>query len=258
MSLPIALGIVLLCTLLAGAVSIFVHRTVHVELRRKHNEIGTAVFLQLGVIFAVWLAFVFSEVWSQYNSAADAVEMECSALQGAAVLASALPIQLGKPILDAEQSYIRGVIDDEWPAMFRQRDENQAVAAKLTQIIQETARIRPGNPADLGTRQQLLSFLEQANTHRGERVFQVGSGVPALLWCLLIGFGVVLAAFVTMAGVDNGGALVSFAMTFAAAVAAILVLIHLLDFPFEGALALSPQHFITTLSKIAIIAQSAQ
>jgi hypothetical protein len=109
----------------------------------------------------------------------------------------------------------------------------------------------------MGTRQQLLGFLEEANAHRSERIFQIGSGVPMLLWCLLIGFGIVLAAFVTMAGVDNGGALVSFSMTFAAAVAAILVLIHLLDFPFEGALALGPGPFMMALKKVALIAQSA-
>jgi hypothetical protein len=254
MSIAAALAIVIACTLVAGAVSVFVHHTVHIELRRKHNEIGTAVFLQLGVIFAVLLAFVFSEVWSQYNDAGEAVEMECSALQGAAVLASALPAPLGAPILAGEQSYIQSVIRDEWPVMFKTRDEDLSVATKLTRVIQETAQMRPATPSDLGTRQQLLSFLEQANTHRSERVFQIGSGVPVLLWCLLIGFGSVLAAFVTMAGVDNGGALVSFSMTFAAAVAAILVLIHMLDYPFEGALALGPEPFIIALKKVALAA----
>jgi hypothetical protein len=254
MSLPVALAIVLVCTLLAGAVSRFVHHTIHIELRRKHNEIGTAVFLQLGVIFAVLLAFVFSEVWSQYNEAGEAVQMECSALEGAAVLASALPRPMAEPLLSAEQSYIRAVIGKEWPLMARQRGETVTVAAKLTQIIQETARMQLSGAADLGTRQQLLGFLEQANTHRAERIFQISSGVPGLLWCLLIGFGVVLAAFVTMAGVDNGTALISFAMTFAAAVAAILVLINLLDYPFEGALALGPEPFMITLQKISALA----
>jgi hypothetical protein len=254
MSIAAALIIVVVCTLMAGAVSLFVHRTVHIELRRKHNEIGTAVFLQLGVIFAVLLAFVFSEVWNQYNDAGMAVEMECSALQGAAVLASALPAALGAPILKAEQSYIQSVIRDEWPMMFKNRGEDLTVATKLTQIIQATARMRPDGAADMGTRQQLLTFLEQADSHRAERIFQIGSGVPSLLWCLLIGFGVVLATFVTMAGVDNGGALVSFSMTFAAAVAAILLLIHLLDYPFEGALALGPEPFIVALKKVALVA----
>jgi len=258
MSLITALVIVFCCAVLAGAAGFTVHRHVHVELRRRHNEIGTAVFLQLGVIFAVLLAFVFSEVWNQYNDAANAVQAECSALQGAAVLASALPPAEALPILNAEETYIAGVIKKEWPRMRLARDEDSEVAGRLARLIQSVARYKPTDTADLGTRQQLLSFLEQANTERSNRLFQTGSGVPVLLWCLLIGFGTVLAGFVTMAGVENGGALVSFAVTFAAAVAAILVLIHLLDYPFEGALALGPQPFEVAAAKVSAMIPLAQ
>lgn len=255
MTLLVALAIVLAAALLAAAVSLLVHRYVHVELRRRHNEIGTAVFLQLGVIFAVLLAFVFSEVWSEYNNAGSAVQMECSALQGAAVLASALPSTEGQPILQAERSYIDGVIHHEWSQMSLARDEDSEVAGRIALLIQTVARYKPTNMADLGTRQQLLTFLEQANTDRSTRLFETGSGVPGLLWCLLIGFGTVLAVFVTLAGVENGGALISFSVTFAAAVAAILVLIHLLDYPFEGALALGPQPFVVAAAKVNAMIQ---
>lgn len=250
MTLLIALSTVIIASFIAAAASVLVHRTVHVEVRRRHNEIGTAVFLQLGVIFAVLLAFVFSEVWSEYNDAASAIEMESKALVGAAILASALPPAEGLPIIQAERTYITGVIRDEWPAMKAGRDEEPTVSVKLSHLIQETARMRPDNAADLGTRAQLLTFLEQAQMERSTRLFQLSSGVPILLWCLLIGFGTVLAIFVTLAGVENGGALISFSVTFAAAVAAILVLIHLLDYPFEGALALNSQPFVVALDQI--------
>jgi hypothetical protein len=251
MSLTVALAVVLVCAMSAGAVGLLVHRHVRLDMRRRHNEIGTAVFLQLGVIFAVLLAFVFSEVWDQYNDAANAVQLECSALQGAAVLAGSLPKAEGAPILQAEQSYVDGVIHHEWTQMALARGEEPESASRLVGLIQTVARYKPSNLADLGTRQQLLTFLERANTERSNRLFQAGSGVPALLWCLLIGFGGVLAIFVTLAGVENGGALICFSVTFAAAVAAILVLIHLLDFPFEGALALGPQPFLATAAKLS-------
>ncbi|MCB8874225.1 bestrophin-like domain [Acidisoma silvae] len=255
MSLSVALAIVLAATLLAGIVSLLVHRYVHVELRRRHNEIGTAVFLQLGVIFAVLLAFVFGEVWSDYNNAGNAVQLECSALQGAAVLASALPKAEALPILQAERHYIDGVVHQEWTTMSLSRDEDSAVAERLAKLIQSVAQMKPADMADLGTRQQILTFLEDANTDRSTRLFQTGSGVPVLLWCLLIGFGGILALFVTLAGVDHRIALVSFSITFAVAVAAILVLIHLLDYPFEGALAIGPQPFMVAAAKVQAMIQ---
>lgn len=253
MTLFTALSIIVAAGLVAAIGGMVVHRTVHVELRRRHNEIGTAVFLQLGVIFAVLLAFVFSEVWSEYNDAASAVEMESKSLVGAAILASAMPSNQGGPVLQAEKAYISAVVAKEWPEMASGRNEHPEVSVKLSHIIQETARMRPDNLADLGTRAQLLSFLEQAQMQRSSRLFQLASGIPSLLWCLLIGFGAVLAVFVTLAGVENGGALISFSVTFATAVAAILVLIHLLDYPFEGALALSPQPFTVALEQISLL-----
>jgi hypothetical protein len=257
MSLGIALALILASTLLAGSMSLWVHRRVRVDLRRRHHEVGTAVFLQLGVIFAVLLAFVFSEVWSDYNSAASAVEMECSSLEGAAVLASALPRDQAVSLLKAEMDYVGAVIHEEWPGMFKTRNEDPGADARLTRLIQVAAHVQPRNDADIGTRQQILVDLEQAHIQRTMRIFQLGSGVPVFLWVLLIAFGVVLAAFVGVAGVESGGALISFSMTFAAAVAGILVLIHLLDYPFEGALALPPGHFVYTLQKIAALIQSA-
>jgi Protein of unknown function (DUF4239) len=258
MPLSVAITVILVCTLLAGGVSMAVHRSIRVDVRRRHHEVGTAVFLQLGVIFAVLLAFVFSEVWSDYNSAASAVELECSSLEGAAVLASALPPDQAVPLLGDERAYVTSVIHEEWPGMFANRSEDLSTDNRLTRLIQTAAHLQPTAPADQVTRQQILVNLEQAHTQRTMRIFQLGSGIPVFLWVLLITFGVVLAAFVSVAGVESGGALISFSMTFAAAVAGILIMIHLLDYPFEGALALPPGHFVYTLQKIAMLAQQAR
>ncbi|WP_159014841.1 DUF4239 domain-containing protein [Acidisoma sp. S159] len=177
MSLTVALAIILVCTLLSGMVSALVHRRVHVDVRRRHQEVGTAIFLQLGVIFAVLLAFVFSEVWSDFNDAASSVELECSALEGAAVLATALPPGQAFPVLKAEQTYVEGVIRQEWPLMFSTRSENVEVDDMLHAAIVAVARLRPADAADLGLRQQILDYLEQAHTQRTIRTFQLGSGV---------------------------------------------------------------------------------
>jgi hypothetical protein len=44
--------------------------------------------MQLGVVFAVLLAFVFNEVRSEYNESAQAIVLEISAMHGAAVIAA--------------------------------------------------------------------------------------------------------------------------------------------------------------------------
>src|SRR5579884_994860 len=76
--------------LVSGALSWLIRTRVNLDALRRHHEVGSAVFLQLGVVYAVLLAFVFIQVWDQYNEAASAIDQECGALHGAAMLASTL------------------------------------------------------------------------------------------------------------------------------------------------------------------------
>jgi hypothetical protein len=82
------------------------------------------------------------------------------------------------------------------------------------------------------------------------RIYQAGSGIPTALWTVLIGFELILVAFVVLSGLRfwTTAALVS--GIFAASVSSILVVARLLDFPFEGALALSSHDFVTVTTKV--------
>src|ERR1700730_8976688 len=66
-------GLVLGSRLVAALICTLLHRIAHHDRFRRSHEVGYAVFLQLGVIFAVLLAFVFNGVWSDYNMAAQAI-----------------------------------------------------------------------------------------------------------------------------------------------------------------------------------------
>jgi hypothetical protein len=101
-----ALVVVTVCGTGAIALAFLVHRFIQLETRVRHHEVGTAVFLQLGVLYAVLLAFVFSEAFGQYTRAQQEVDQERAALHGAAMLASTLPIPAGKVILKLETLYI--------------------------------------------------------------------------------------------------------------------------------------------------------
>jgi hypothetical protein len=75
-------GLVLGTGLVAAFTCALLHRIVHHDRFRRYHEVGYAVFLQLGVIFAVLLAFVFNGVWSDYNTASRAIDSECASLHG--------------------------------------------------------------------------------------------------------------------------------------------------------------------------------
>ncbi len=93
-------GLVLGTGLVAAFTCALLHRIVHHDRFRRYHEVGYAVFLQLGVIFAVLLAFVFNGVWSDYNTASRAIDSECASLHGIAILSERLPSPARDAILD--------------------------------------------------------------------------------------------------------------------------------------------------------------
>ena len=99
-------GLVLGSGLVAALISTLLHRIVHHDTFRRYHEVGYAVFLQLGVIFAVLLAFVFNGVWSDYNTASQAIDSECASLHGIAILSDRLPSPARDAILDDLRTYL--------------------------------------------------------------------------------------------------------------------------------------------------------
>jgi hypothetical protein len=141
----------ILIVLLSGAAAIglsfAVHRLVHIDTRRRHQEVGTAVFLQLGVLFAVLLAFVFSEAYSEYGEAQQAIDLECAALHAASMIESTLPKPEARAMLGLEAAYIHDVIDSDWREMRDHRRGSRKAVATLTELMQTAALRDAQRPA---------------------------------------------------------------------------------------------------------------
>jgi hypothetical protein len=238
MTYLVACLVVGLCAAAAALASLIVSRTVPMEMRRRHYEVGSQVFLQIGVMFAVLLAFVFSEVWGQYNTAAQAINGECGALHGAAMLANALPDGKGRPLNQAIATYAGTVIDKEWPLMARRQRSAEAVE-DFRIAFDLAARLNPTQPGDAAIKSQVLTLLSLAHAERETRTFQVDLGLPLAMWIVLSLLALFLVSFVL------------FASAFTGCTVMVLVLVRMLDFPFEGALSLANTDFVKMLGEVS-------
>jgi hypothetical protein len=248
--------VVVLSAVASVALSYAVHRRVHIDTRRRHQEVGTTVFLQLGVLFAVVLAFVFSEAYSEYGDAQRAIDLECAALHAAAMIESTLPPDEARALLGLESGYIRDVIGSDWPEMRKHRRGSLKAVETLTALVQQGARLPARDAAAASTKLQLLALLSEAHAEREVRLYQAGNGLPTIVWAVLIGFSVLLSVFVALSGVETYRWLTLFGVTFAVCASAILSLVALLNYPFEGAIALTPADFAERLAEIQALLQA--
>lgn len=242
--------IIAVSTAAAVAFSYAVHKFVHVDTRRRHQDVGSALFLQLGVLFAMLLAFVFNEAYAEYDEAQRAIDLECSALHSAAMIESTLPAAQAVSLLRLETAYIKAVLRYEWPEMRADRHGSPRTVATMTELVQRAASLPTPSAADAPLKAQLLDLLSTAQTQREVRLYQARNGLPPVLWGVMIVFSVLLMVFVTLSGIESYQWLVMFVITFSICVSAILAFVGLVNYPFQGALALPPDDFAVRLAQI--------
>jgi hypothetical protein len=230
----------ILIVVFAGAASALgasiIDRMISRESRRRHHEVGSQIFQLIGIMFSVLLAFVFSEVWSEYNTAAQAIDTECAALHSAATLADTLPHSDARRINTAILGYTQFVLQQEWPVM-----REGAVGTRALEALRF-----PLNVATLAgsgeVKTAILELMSQAQAARETRLFQAGLGMPLAMWVMVTAMGGILIAFVLLSGTQPPGTVI-LAASFAVSIAMVLVLVRMLDYPFHGALALDHGRF---------------
>jgi ABC-type multidrug transport system fused ATPase/permease subunit len=249
MSYIAACAIIALSALLGAVAPFLVRRRISVETLRRHHEVGSYVFLQMGVIYAVLLAFVFTEVWSGYTAAAFAVRVEASNLVSAARLARGLPKDQADGVQNAIANYLKTTIHEGWPAM-AEGEQSDAANKAFAWLWSDTRGIVVGSGDYAILASQIFNRLDDANKARDERLFQMSNHVPMMLWTLLSTYAFVLLAFLLFFGVENVWSQAFFTGAFAGGIAFMIVVIAVLDFPFAGALRLSPQPMVQALEKV--------
>jgi hypothetical protein len=118
-------------------------------------------------------------------------------------------------------------------------------------LLQDAANLRLTDPNQQDNKAEILSLLAQAHTQREKRIFQASNGIPLPLWCALIAFTILLSLFVSFSGIKYRLTAVALAASFTVGIVSILVVARLLDYPFEGALALRPAGFIDVIGKVS-------
>ena len=237
-------GLVLGTGIVAAFICSLLHRIIHRDTFHRYHEVGYAVFL----IFAVLLAFVFNNVWSDYNVAAQAINSECASLHGIAILSDRLPSPARNAILDDLHTYFTTILDREWPDMQR-RNESRAAGASFQSLWQTVETVNT-DPTDNPIRGQLLSLLTAAHQSRETRLFQMTQSVPGLVWSLLIILASGLIGCMLVFAAEASTSKAVLVGVFTASLTLALFTVRVLDFPFESALQLSSSDFSETLEKV--------
>jgi hypothetical protein len=219
-----------------------VQRFVPPERRAEHNDVAGFIYAVLGVAYAVLLAFVVIAVWQDYETAQTNVDSEAHELAGAYFLASQLPEPERTRIQDLVRTYVRVVVDEEWPMMERGKTSERAdsLAGQLRLKILE---FYPHTKGEQVLYERGLTQLHDAADARRSRLLEVKEGIPTLLWVVLVGGGVITVSFTYLFGLKSNVAHALMVAALTLLICAILFTIGEFDYPFSGVVEIRPEAF---------------
>jgi len=241
--LPVVwMGVVIFAAtyLVAGGIHAIVATLATGERGRAFKAISPGMLPPLGIIFGLLVAFIASQVWSDFDLANAAVNREASALRAIALLSSSFPGESETRLHALVRRQIEDAVTQEWPAMAGGRATLAMTPAPLVEALHVILGLSPQGDGQVAAHRELLAALENAFDARRQRIIISQSRVNGVKWT-----GVLLQAVCTLVAIamvhsDNRQSAAYALGIFATGVALSLVLICSHDRPFTGDISVRP------------------
>jgi len=205
-----------------------------VELLAANQEVAGFKYAVVGVAYAVLLAFVVIDVWSEFERTGRAVHAEAERMFNLHRVSFNFPDESGQKIRQALFAYAIGVRDKEWPLMeigFRGSPAVAEAQARLSRTIGQTTPERLGL---LPSVMHAINLMQQVSDYRLERLSDVGGQVKPVIWGVLL-FGVIITlAYPAFFATKYVTAQILMTAGLAAIIGSTLFLTIVLNYPFSG------------------------
>src|SRR5271167_468799 len=204
------------------------------ERARAFKAVSPGMLPPLGILFALFMAFAASQVWTDNDRANAGVDREASALRSVVILAAAFPGEPETRLRSLISSYIAEASGQEWPMMAHRKITLQVAPHALAEALQLTLALLPNGPGQQIAQREITVAIESALDARRQRIGISQSQVNWVKWsCLYLQAAAALLA-IAMVHSDNRLASAITMGIFATGVAASVLLIAAYDRPFIG------------------------
>jgi hypothetical protein len=228
--------------LFAVAGTLLVRRWVSAEVLKLNNEVAGFIYAVIGVIYAVLLGFTAIIVWEKFDQVEAVVEREANELADLYRDSQTFPDDVRREVNTHLRDYARLVVEKEWPAMAEGKSSPEAWEA-YNRLWRTYHRFQPQNESQKIWYVQSLTRLNELGDQRRLRLLGSREGMPALMWVVLLGAGVVTVGFSFFFSTRNTTAQVLMTAGLAITISLVLLAILAMHHPFAGITRVEPDAF---------------
>ena len=209
----------------------------------------TSLFRIVGILVSLMLSLAFGEVISEWKATTHAIEREAVAISDIYHGMRFFDVEATRDIQQTIVHYTQAIIDDDWPAMARDRFGQRASDLRL-QISKMVLALDPANSAQKELKASILADLDALSDFRMIRLNQTLSKPPVYVFVIVFGFLVSMACF---GAYRPQPALIALVSLYTAFIGLVLYLVMSLSDPFHGGHIIEPvqfEHLVATLRSL--------
>jgi hypothetical protein len=221
------------------------HRVVHVDLRRAHNELTGFTVAVISVTYAVLLAFIAIATWESFTNSEGIVDREADYVGSIYRDTQGLPPEMGQGIRDDIADYVNTVIHVEWPIQQRGKIPGQGWEP-LRRVHSAIVTMQPSSQGEAVIEAELLRTLNLLYGARGSRLAAVQGHIPGVIWWVIFFGGMITTGYTYLFGFHDLRMHLITTAAVSTSMALVMLLIIALDWPFRGAVSVTPGALIAT------------
>jgi hypothetical protein len=244
----IALGALIVGVCTAIAIAAYVLLRPRIRTAFTDTEVGAAMAIAgaMATITSLLLAFSSISVWNAYTAAEASIQAEADA---AAELGLDLAVY-GAPAMPARRAlekYLHMVIDEEWPLLAGGQSAPDPWQ-ELDRIFHEVGQIEPVSQREQILLPEVWTRLNDLAQARQDRLNASQAHVPGTLWAVVLLASALTLAVVFVLPVTRFS--LALLASFTATLALVFFFIVVMDYPFAGADAVTPDPLRGTLTNM--------
>lgn len=207
-----------------------------------YHDVICVTFANLGVLYAVLVAFIFIEVEKRHYNVQYLIEEEAGVLANLYRDSSAFPDKVKEAIRGNLLAYAEHVLFDEW---------GKPAASVVTSIDMEKTNAiwqvyydyKPATDQEKIWYQESISKLNAFNSHRVERKIQLRESLSPLLWALMVAGAILTTLFLSIFYIESFWFHLLLQTFLGGTIAFLLFIILSYDNPFLGGVQITPVAF---------------
>ena len=244
---PIWLLLILVVGAIAGIVLLLVwliRRLVPAVREGFDAEVSSQLLGVVAALFGLLLAFIVVIAYQNYGDTQSNAGNEAGALATIVRDSAAFPEPGRARVRAAVGTYVRAVVNDEWPRMHDGHDSPRAATA-VAGIYAAFQRVDPKSPRAVAFYDDSVRQLSTALVARRNRLADAGGGLPWVIGVLLIVGSLIIVGYTVLVGSRSFWFHLIGAGSVALVLGLSLVVLLDLTYPFSGDLSVGTAPFRT-------------